>query len=148
MTHLIDPALRQQPQEPIASFLYSTPGGFEDREEDTTYPELCGQLIRATSVVKVFEHNSLVHTSEECGNDPSCPKCQRGRLYVRLVLNVDGRRYQLDLPPSARRGFIALAEEIGNDPAPIVRLTSTRKESSRGMEWAHIACSLVRKEAA
>lgn len=148
MNHLIDPALRQQPKEPIPTFLYSTPDGFEDREECVTHTELVGQLISAAPHVKLFEDNRLVHTSEECRNDPFCPKCKRGRHYVRLVLDVDGRRYQLDLPPSARRGFMSIAEEIGDDRAPVVHLTSTRKQSSSGMAWAHVSCSLVRKEAA
>lgn len=148
MSNIIDPALRQKPEETIPTFLYSTPDGFEDREECVTHSELVGQLVNAAPHVKLFEDNRLVHTSEDCGNDTFCPKCKRGRAYIRLLLDVGGRRYQLDLPPSARRGFMVLAEEIGDDPAPTIHLTTTRKQSSSGMAWAHVGLSLVRKEAA
>lgn len=150
MAPVIDPSLRQQPKDPIPTFLYSTPDGFEDREECVTHRELVAQLVKADPLVKLFEGNSLVHTSEDCGNDPYCPKCEdrRARHYVRLLLDADGTRYQLDLPPSARKRFLALADEIGDDDAPTIHLTSTPKQMSNGRPWAHIEFSLVGKEAA
>lgn len=149
MAPAIDPALRGDQPNMIPTFLSSTPEGFEDREEDTTYTELIGQLIEARPFVKLFEDNRVVHDSDDCQNHPDCPQCadSRARHYVRLRLDVDGMLLQLDLLPKARRSFVAYAEKVGDDDAPMIQLVSTRKESATGFAWAQVSVSAIEKEA-
>ena len=150
MAPVIDPALRGDQPDKTLTFLSSTPDGFEDRQEDTIHTELVGQLIEATPFIKLFEANRVVHTSDDCGNYPDCPECaeRRARHYVRLLLDIDGRRLQLDLPPTARRSFVAYAKAIGEEENPMIRLVSTRKKSASGFAWAQVSVSAIEMEAA
>jgi hypothetical protein len=150
MAPSIDAALRGDQPSATPNFLSSTPDGFEDRQEDTIHTELVGQLIEARPIVKLFEDNRVSHTSDDCNNDPDCPMCARrsARHYVRLLLGVDGRVLQLDLPPKARRSFVAYAEAVGYEENPMIRLVSTRKESATGFAWPQITVSTIEKGAA
>jgi len=140
----IDPALLDDLNDGEPSFLRSTPDGFED-EEGKTYPELVARLVEAKRHVKLFEDGELIHTSQDCGGNPICPLCndERARVYARLLLDVDGRRFLLDVPPKAKRRFAAIARVGITGP---IRLTCTRIER-KGRAWGDISFEIV-KEAA
>ena len=150
MAPAIDSAFRGDQPDTTPTYLSSTPDGFEDREEDVIHTDLVGQLVEARPFIKLFEDNRVIHTSDDCNNHPDCPQCadRRARHYVRLLLDIDGRRLQLDLPPTARRNFIAYAATVGDEENPLIRLISTRKESASGIAWAQVSVSVVVKEVA
>lgn len=125
------------------NFLRVKPDGFDDG--GTIRPELTCTVLDAKFAKKLFEDGVLVHTSDDCKSDPKCPKCNdpRARKYLRLHIEVDGRKCQLDVPPSAAPRFLALARN-GIDGA--LHLTCRRMESN-GRTWGDIGFEIV-KEAA
>ncbi len=124
------------------NFLRVTPEGFDDGCE--VHSELTCNVLDAKPFVKVFDDNNKVaHTSDNCGSDASCPKCKGGHKYLRLLIEVEGREFQLDLSKSIAPKFVALARQ-GIDGA--LRMTCTRKDRN-GYVWGDIAFEVV-KEAA
>lgn len=130
-----------EPTNARPTFLRVKPDGFDDGSKLRT--ELIVKPIGVSTVVKLFEGDVLVHTSKDCGSDPNCPQCKRGRKYVRLQLEADGHEYQLDLPPTASARFVALAR-AGIDG--LLRMTCTRAERA-GRVWGDVGFAIV-KEAA
>ncbi len=131
-------AMRDEP-----TFLRVKPDGFDDG--GTIRPELTCTVLDAKFAKKLFEDGVLVHTSDDCKSDPKCPKCNdpRARKYLRLHIEVEGRKYQLDVPPSAGPRFLALARN-GIDGA--LCLTCRRMET-KDRVWGDISFEIV-KEAA
>jgi hypothetical protein len=125
-------------------FLRVKPDGFDDGS--TLRSELYVKPVGVSTVVKLFENNELVHTSEDCNSDPKCPKCNDrwARRYFRLRVEVDGREYQLDLSPTASARFAAVAR---NGIDGLLHMTCTRTEGARGFVFGDIAFEVV-KEAA
>ena len=121
--------------EPI--LLRVTPQGFDDGS--SFRPELLAKVIDAHPVRKLYKHETFVHSSDECGSDPNCTRCLhfKARQYIRLHLEVDGHKFQLDLPPRAARRFVALASSGINGA---LRLTCARGE------WAGRAQNVIRFE--
>jgi hypothetical protein len=124
------------------NFLRVTPEGFDDGCEVQT--EMTCTVLDAATFVKVFEANKVVHTSDDCGSDPQCPRCKGGHKYLRLRIEVDGREFQLDLSKTNAPRFIALAR---NGIDGLLHMTCIRKERN-GMVWGDIAFEVVGREAA
>lgn len=145
MTNHIDPDLLDDSADGEPTFLRATPDGFE-ADDGRTFPELTALLVRAKRHVKLFDGGELVHTSEDCEGDPNCPQCRddRAREYARLLLDADGRRYRLDVPPRAKRRFAAIAREGITGP---IRLTCSRA-GRNGRAWGDVTFSLAEREAA
>ncbi len=124
-------------------FLRVTPDGFDDGI--TVQEVLMAKPIDAEIVVKLFVDNQLVHTSEDCRSDPKCPKCNspRARRYIRLRVEVEGRPYLIDLPPTAAPRFTEVAR---NGIDGMLRMTCKRAER-RGRTWGEVGFEIV-KEAA
>ncbi len=125
------------------TFLRVTPDGFDDGI--TLHSELIAKPTDASIVVKLFEDNKLVHTSEDCDSDPKCPKCNssEARRYIRLRVEIEGREYQVDLSKTSARRFTQVARD-GIDG--VLRMTCKRAEG-RGKVWGEVAFEAV-KEAA
>lgn len=124
-------------------FLRVTPDGFDDGL--TLQEVLVAKPIGATMVVKVFQDNKLVHTSEDCDSDPKCPRCNSSgaRRYIRLCVEVEGRQYRLDLSKTSARRFTQVARDgIGG----LLRMTCKRTEG-RGLAWGEVVFE-IEKEAA
>lgn len=124
------------------TFLRVKPDGFDDGSTRRT--ALTVKPLGVSTVIKLFENNVLVHTSEDCDSNPACLQCKRGRPYLRLRVELDGREYQLDLSPTAATRFAALAR---NGIPGLLRMTCTRTEGARGMVFGEIGFEIV-KEAA
>jgi len=91
------------------------------------------------------EYSGLIHTSQDCGGNPICPLCndERARVYARLLLDVDGRRFLLDVPPKTKRRFAAMARVGITGPIRLICNCIERK----GRAWGDISFEIV-KEAA
>ncbi|MCK6570172.1 hypothetical protein L6V77_03575 [Myxococcota bacterium] len=125
------------------TFLRVKPDGFDDGST-LRRTVIIVKPLGVSTVIKLFENNVLVHTSEDCGSNPACLQCKRGRPYLRLRVELDGREYRLDLTPTASA---RLAAVTGSGIKGLLRMTCTRAEGARGMVWGEIGFEIV-KEAA